>query len=329
MTEPNFENVSIVVGDPDDTIGTGLRDALKTHGFGSIKTTNAFEDIENAVATNSADLILTDVNLEGGDVFELVRNLRNMEIGDNPFAMVVATVEVPDKECINRILNAGFDDTIVKPFSTDDLMKRISRLAHGRKPFVITRDYIGPDRRLRPRPDAKAAPMVEAPNSIYSKAIEAQPPQEFQKLVGEATELLKAYRIGCYAGQIVWLVERILPSGLDDQISKEIDGYLTEMIEICAATLVAIAETPMVSESITFSAASDIAISIKDSPDKPDSNQFVQLQDIADFIDKFVRIHCPLIPQPGLAAPFRYALPQSGGGFSYHRATAARHRQTS
>ncbi|NQV55367.1 MAG: response regulator transcription factor [Rhodospirillales bacterium] len=288
MIEMNFEKVRIVVGEPDSRISTGLRHALQSQGFRSIEITNSFSDIESALLTNSADLILTEVQLEDGDVFDLVRRLRNFEIGDNPFVVTMATADSPDKECINRVLDSGFDDLIIKPFSTGDLLKRFVRFARKRKPFVITRSYIGPDRRLVPRPGAGSAPLIDAPNPVFAKAHSDQPQNEFKKLVEATVDMIKALRIESMAEQVKWLVERIMPTCLDDAIGSDAINHLAELIEACATIASALAESPLASEAITFSTISDIAQKIQSSPSKPNVDHFDQLYAATNLIDEFV-----------------------------------------
>jgi hypothetical protein len=74
---------------------------------------------------------------------------------------------------VQRALNCGADDLITRPFSVDFLRARLRTHAEARKSFVVTWDYIGPDRR-RARPPQPAPNLFEVPNLLLAKAQDAR-----------------------------------------------------------------------------------------------------------------------------------------------------------
>ena len=70
------------------------------------------------------DLIILDVMLPSLDGFEIVSQMRRKEI-HTPVLMLTALSSVADKVAG---LNAGADDYIAKPFSTDELLARVKAM---------------------------------------------------------------------------------------------------------------------------------------------------------------------------------------------------------
>jgi hypothetical protein len=67
------------------------------------------------------------------------------------------------------VISSGADDLLLRPFSTAVLGSRIETHIERRKGFVITTDYVGPDRRKDSnRPSS--VELFEPPNSLKMKA---------------------------------------------------------------------------------------------------------------------------------------------------------------
>jgi len=86
------------------------------------------EDGEQALelaSSNSFDLVLMDVGLPGMDGYECVRRLRALP-DQKKFAVIAITAQAlkGDRE---RMIDAGFDDYLPKPFRKKDLISKISK----------------------------------------------------------------------------------------------------------------------------------------------------------------------------------------------------------
>lgn len=72
------------------------------------------------------DLILMDIQMAQKDGIETLRDIRAME--DRKDIPVIMLTGVEDKECVLESAKLGIDDYILKPFYSDVLLKRISRV---------------------------------------------------------------------------------------------------------------------------------------------------------------------------------------------------------
>ncbi len=85
----------------------------------------------------------------------------------NPFAIIVVTAWTPSAALTTEILSAGADGILLRPFSAALLDQRIRTHVLQQKPFIVTNDYIGPERRAVGRPSSAAS--FTPPNSLRTK----------------------------------------------------------------------------------------------------------------------------------------------------------------
>ncbi len=77
------------------------------------------------------DLILLDIQMAHKDGIETLREIRNME--DREDIPVIMLTAVEDKEIVLESAKIGICDYILKPFYSDDLIKRIRRVFEEKK----------------------------------------------------------------------------------------------------------------------------------------------------------------------------------------------------
>ncbi|MGE5545794.1 MAG: response regulator [Solirubrobacterales bacterium] len=210
-----FEHVRLVIADPTPMVRQGLRTALFALGFRSITDISSFTKLHDIIEQDAADLIVTSSALEGNDCGFLIQENRNQRLGANPFVMVIVLLANAEPDYVKRVIDSGSDDLLLTPVAPDQLILRIERLSRARKPFVITHDYTGPDRRVKTRTfDSHSAPMMEVPNLLRLRMtgvdgikIDAQ--------VREAAATLNRIKIERHAVQLDWLVSHISASVRD------------------------------------------------------------------------------------------------------------------
>ena len=230
MENYSFENIRVLVGDPNREIRDAVRGGLYGQGFRYILVTEWMSVVESAVATNSVDLMICDTELPDGDFYDLVYKIRHHELGDNPFIVVTALITAPTLQMVKKIFDAGCDDLIPKPISTGLLFERVLNLARNRKPFVVTSDYIGPNRRAKPRPGTQQIPEIDVPNPLNAKATDDTSAEGLQAEIDRVANVLNEQKMERHAYQINYLVERIVPlyqdGTADDSIVTHLDRLL-------------------------------------------------------------------------------------------------------
>jgi DNA-binding response OmpR family regulator len=102
---------------------TALADCLEAEGYRVLTAADGAAGLDRAVR-EKPDLILLDIMLPKLDGFALCAELRTLG-QTTPVLMLTAKGQVQDRV---RGLDAGADDYLVKPFSTDELLARVRAL---------------------------------------------------------------------------------------------------------------------------------------------------------------------------------------------------------
>jgi len=167
LTAKYRAKVKVVVADGDSLICQGLRNALADEGYQDIRTVGRLLAVREIMATTMVDLLVLDVDLPDGDGVALVRDIRHGKVGRNPFLPIIFVTWEADTEIIRRAVSSGVDLILLKPASASQLFVRIDQLVADRKPFVVSADYVGPDRRDNARPPNTR--FYEVPNTLKDK----------------------------------------------------------------------------------------------------------------------------------------------------------------
>lgn len=171
MPALTFETVEALVYDPVSASRSSLRGALSALGFGNIDTVSAPVDFAYANYRSNPDVLFCEIQTGESIICDQIQALRAGAIGNNPFAVVVATTWDKSEAHIRRVINSGADDILLRPFSNGILSAHIDALVTRRKGFVITFDYIGPDRRRDPGRVSNTR-LFDAPNTLNLKAVQ-------------------------------------------------------------------------------------------------------------------------------------------------------------
>src|SRR3954470_3480969 len=113
----------ILVIEDELPMRTALEDCLAGEGFRVFSAQDGERGLERAVK-DKPDLILLDIMMPRLDGFALCAELRKLGHA-TPVLMLTAKGQVRDRV---SGLDAGADDYLVKPFSTDELLARVRAL---------------------------------------------------------------------------------------------------------------------------------------------------------------------------------------------------------
>lgn len=129
MSSNRLSNLTIVVVEDHDDARTSIGLFLKYLGADVVLASNAFEGIE-AVKSSSPNIVLSDISMPDRDGWGLLRDIRALGPhagGGVPVVAMTALVTQADR---GRMLDAGFQACLPKPFSVEELMETILSFAN-------------------------------------------------------------------------------------------------------------------------------------------------------------------------------------------------------
>jgi len=118
----------ILIIEDETPMRTALVDLLTSEGYRTLAAADGESGLARALAENP-DLILLDVMMPKLDGFAVCAELRRLA-QEMPVLMLTAKGQIEDRV---TGLDAGADDYLVKPFSTEELLARVRALLRRRE----------------------------------------------------------------------------------------------------------------------------------------------------------------------------------------------------
>ncbi len=171
MADAGLGRLRTVVFVAPEKLRAGIAATLRAQGFNDVTEAGSIGDFTEHAKLDDVDLIITLSRAEETAVGDVIRNLRLGLLESSPFPVVLALLPSADKEQVMATLDSGVDDLLLFPISGDALVKRIKLFTQDRRPFVVTHDYIGPDRRINPRADQPGTTLIKVPNPVRSRSV--------------------------------------------------------------------------------------------------------------------------------------------------------------
>lgn len=211
MPDYDLTHVEAVIIDTQSNTLRLLRDVLARLGVKKVEVYDSVSSAQGLLSGGNPDLLLIDCDgPHEADAFKFIRSFRNEPTTPNPYAAIIVTTWQATQMQLMRMTNSGADDMLVKPVSPKQVMERIVSLIESRKKFVVTADFIGPDRRKAPREGAQV-PLIDAPNTLRLKATGAYPTANVRDLLAEANRVVSHQKRLRGSIQVAFLIEFAAP----------------------------------------------------------------------------------------------------------------------
>ncbi len=239
MANVKFDNVKVLLIDSEIGSRDSIKGALHNVGFRDFRTGKTLHEVVSGLNQFDPDLLICGTQFDEGDPAELVKKVRHSEIGPNPFLPIIFMTSEASKKIVTASLNAGADILLVKPISINDITGRISSLITNRKSFVVTTDYVGPDRRKGGRKDAEeedGIEQIEVPNRLKAKATGDKEALDDQDFIKNSLTKINGLKLERHAVQIGFLVEMILPAYEKGDITHDLVEHIDKINHVAADT---------------------------------------------------------------------------------------------
>lgn len=187
-----FDLAEVILFDPVPPNRSTTRTALSMLGFKEIHATSDYHEMLGFLRGRVFDVFVADITQDTARLCDLVLAMRGGgNVTTNPFAHVILMAWKLEDDLVKRALNCGADDLITRPYSVGFLTGRLRSHTDARKSFVVTSEYIGPDRRRDPSRRQSAIPLFDVPNTLRIRAR----PEEYQtRQSGEISSSIREAR---------------------------------------------------------------------------------------------------------------------------------------
>jgi CheY-like chemotaxis protein len=163
----DFSKLSVLIVEDLVPMQRLLKDIIQTLGVGTIYTSSNGKHGYTQYISKQPDMIVTDWHMPELDGIELIEKIRKNPDSPRRDIPIIMISGLNASARITKARDIGVTEYLVKPFNVQALAKRISRTISQPRDFVITEDFVGPDRRRIISNDFKENPRrVKEPEKI-------------------------------------------------------------------------------------------------------------------------------------------------------------------
>jgi CheY-like chemotaxis protein len=124
MSPNRLSHLTIVIVEDHDDARRYLSLYLDRLGAKVVTARNGWEGLE-AIKNNSPSVVISDITMPGKDGFELLREIRALGADGQGRVPVIAMTALVTQADRARLLHAGFQACLPKPFTPDKLVEAI------------------------------------------------------------------------------------------------------------------------------------------------------------------------------------------------------------
>jgi len=225
-------DIDIYLGEPNEQVRESMRAMLRGEGFRKTRTFYRMEDLLAAFSENSPDILILADDLHANS-FQLVKDVRGFKIGRNPFVLVTMMVGGETDLNVKKAMLAGADDVLIKPVSPGKMLDRIVHFTFNRTPYIVTTDYLGPERRRTTADRPSKIRQLVVVNTLKDKAEGRRiTSSELARQVDRCMTDVMAARLDSHGLKLGYICNLILKAYEDKRIEKEVHNNLLILVSV-------------------------------------------------------------------------------------------------
>jgi DNA-binding response OmpR family regulator len=149
----DFSRMNVLIVEDNQPLANITRDILHTFGCNIIHTAENGEVAFRKFQEEHYDLLIIDWMMKPLNGLELTQKIRRDRLSKNPYVPIILMTGLSQKERVIEARDTGVTEYLLKPFTADDLYKRLVQIIERPRQFVKSDKFFGPDRRRRAAPD--------------------------------------------------------------------------------------------------------------------------------------------------------------------------------
>jgi CheY-like chemotaxis protein len=207
------------------------RAVLHGIGFRKIEGVTSKRELHRRLKDIEVAVLFIEATDQHRQIVDMLRSQRMGELGINPFIPIIATLWAGQADLVADLMNCGCDDVLLRPFSAMQALERIKSLVLARKGFVVTSDYVGPDRG-KISANGMAPVTFDPPNTLRDRVFSLNiDPVEQSNMLAAARRRVDQDRLAKLARRIAMAAEvTIQAQGRGDANA----GFVVDLLESSA-----------------------------------------------------------------------------------------------
>ena len=232
FSKNQLADVEIYLGEPNEQIREGMRFIMRDSGLRRTRSFSRISDMVTAIKKMPPDLLILSDDIDP-TMFDVVRDIRHYKIGYNPFIMISLMVEADNHDAVRRAILTGADDVMIKPVSPGTLLDRVAHITKNRLPFVVTNDYLGPERRKAGASRPSKIKQLDVINTLKAKTDgNRMNAAEIKLAVKDNMKEVMSARLDSHGLKLGWICGLILKAYKEKRIDKELEERLLILIGV-------------------------------------------------------------------------------------------------
>jgi len=264
-----FDRVDLLLVSAKSQYSSSLRQSLSDLEFRNIRNAETVDDVLKALETRPPDFMISDYQLADGVICDVIRDIRHNRVGINPFMSIIVTTWEPTEALVREVADCGADDLLVQPASRKQLSHRVKMLTYHRKHFVVTSNYIGPDRRNGPRPGKQVIEPKEVPNVMQARVLGKDASSDIQREIDKAIEALNLEKIVRNVSHIGYQTQQLLAAIRHEDDLEKINNIIDDILMTSGETRRRLGNTDLQPVSKLCQSISDVAERVRERLDDP------------------------------------------------------------
>lgn len=148
-----FDKLSILVVEDTIPMQKLITSVLDSLGVGNVYAAADGEKGYDVFKRTNPDIVIADWHMAPVTGIELTQLIRKDQMSPNRMAPVILVTGYSAMSRVAEARDSGVTEFLVKPFSANDLAKRIAYVINKPRDYIDYGTYFGPDRRRKTPPD--------------------------------------------------------------------------------------------------------------------------------------------------------------------------------
>lgn len=144
-----FEKLSVLIVEDTAPMRKLVGSVLETLGVGSLYYADSGETGFEEFCLKNPDIVISDWHMSPVSGIELITKIRKDPASPNKMVPVIIMTGYSAMPRVAEARDTGVTEFLVKPFSANDLARRIAYVINKPRDYVDATQYFGPDRRRR------------------------------------------------------------------------------------------------------------------------------------------------------------------------------------